>query len=121
MDKNKLQEFKALLLQEKSKILNTGMLRKAEDLHVSSDDLSDEADLANTVINQQVTFSMRSRELEKLRAIEDALYRIEDGTYGQCEDCGEPIGEKRLRFQPWTSLCIEHAEEQEKSQTKIAV
>ena len=63
---------------------------------------------------------MRDRELTKLRAIEEALMRIEDGTYGMCEDCEEEIGEKRLRNQPWTTLCITHAEEREREKNKFA-
>ncbi|MCK5884035.1 MAG: TraR/DksA family transcriptional regulator [Bacteriovoracaceae bacterium] len=123
MNKKQLEEFKEILLKEKTKIMNGGILTAAEDLHVSADDLADEGDLANTVINQQVTFSLRNREMIKLRSIEEALMRINDGTYGQCDDCGEPIGEKRLASQPWATLCIEHAEEHERATglNKIAV
>ena len=120
MEKAKLEEYRKLLLQLKSKILNNGIIKKADDLAVSTDDLADETDLASSVISQQVTFNMRDRELTKLRAIEEALMRIEDGTYGMCEDCEEEIGEKRLRNQPWTTLCITHAEEREREKNKFA-
>lgn len=119
MKKAKLEKLKNHLLQLKTQILNGGILRSVEDLTVSSDDLADEADLATNVINQQVSFSMRQRELSKLRSIEEALYRVEEGTYGYCEECDEEIGEKRLMNQPWTTLCITHAEEQEREQMKF--
>lgn len=119
VEKAKMEKFKTLLLQAKVKIMNGGILRSNEDLTVSSDDLSDEADLAASVINQQVTFNMRQRELGKLKAIEDALYRMEQGTYGHCEECDESIGDKRLENQPWTTLCITHAEEQERENQKF--
>ena len=119
MDKVKTEKFKTLLLQAKMKIMNGGILRSTEDLTVSSDDLSDEADLATSVINQQVTFNMRQRELVKLKAIDEALYRVEQGSYGHCEECDEAIGEKRLENQPWTTLCITHAEEQERENQKF--
>ena len=119
MDKAKMEKFKALLLQAKIKIMNGGILRSTEDLQVSTDDLSDEADLASSVINQQVTFNMRQRELIKLKAIDEALYKVEQGTYGHCEECDEGIGEKRLENQPWTSLCITHAEELERENMKF--
>lgn len=119
MDKVKMEKFKTLLLQAKMKIMNGGILRSTEDLTVSSDDLSDEADLATSVINQQVTFNMRQRELVKLKAIDEALYRIEQGSYGHCEECDEAIGEKRLENQPWTTLCITHAEELERENQKF--
>ena len=108
MDKAKIEKFKALLLQTKVKIMNGGILRS-----------SDEADLASSVINQQVTFSMRQRELVKLKAIDEALYRCEQGSYGHCDECEETIGEKRLENQPWTTLCITHAEELERENQKF--
>lgn len=119
MEKVKLERFKNLLLQLKVKTMNNGILRSNEDLTVPSEDLSDEADLATSVINQQVTFNMRQRELVKLKAIDEALYRIEQGTYGYCEECDDPIGEKRLENQAWTTLCITHAEEQERENQKF--
>ncbi len=119
MENVKMEKFKSLLLQAKIKIMNGGILRSNEDLTVSTDDLSDEADLASSVINQQVTFNMRQRELGKLKAIDEALWRIEQGSYGHCEECDETIGEKRLENQPWTTLCITHAEEQERESQKF--
>jgi DnaK suppressor protein len=114
MNKKTIEKFKENLLQSKTKILNGGILRSNEDLHISSDDLPDEADLANSVINQQVTFNIRQRELSKLRFIDEALHRIDKGTFGCCEECDEAIGAKRLENQPWATLCIEHAEEAER-------
>jgi DnaK suppressor protein len=119
MSKKIFDEFKNDLLQIKSKLLNSGILRSRDDLHISSDDLADEADLATSVIQQQVSFNMRRRELSKLRAVEEALRRIEDGSFGQCEECSELIGKKRLKNQPWTTLCITHAEEQERNSTRF--
>lgn len=119
MNQKELKEFKEKLLMIKSTILNSGVLRSTEDLTISSDDLPDEADLANNVINQQVTFNMRNRELDKLKNIEMALMRIEEGTYGVCEDCEEPIGMKRLNNQPWAEMCITHAEELERQQVQF--
>lgn len=121
MDEKELNNYKEILLQLKTKILNGGILTSREDLRVSSDDLPDEADLAASVINQQVTFNMRQREFTKLRAIESALHRINEGTYGHCEECDEPISPKRLRNQPWATLCITHAEEQEREISKFSI
>jgi DnaK suppressor protein len=119
MTRAELEEYKQRLLQLRNTILNGGILNSAEDLHVSPDDLHDETDLATSVINQQVTFSIRNRELYKLRQVEGALQRIEEGVYGICDDCDEEIGLKRLRNQPWTSLCIIHAEERERENSKF--
>ncbi len=118
MKKEKLEEYKKILLELKQNIVNGRILRAADELAIVQEDLADEADLANNVINQQVNFTIRSKEMEKLRAIEMALYRIEEGTFGICEDCDEPISEKRLKNQPWAHLCITHAEEEEREQQK---
>jgi len=114
MGPKKLAEYKEKLLALKTEIMNRGFLNSTEDLHISSEDLPDEADLASNIINQEVAFSIKNRELEKLKAIDLALYRIQEGTYGLCEDCGEEIGSARLNRQPWTDLCITHAEERER-------
>lgn len=121
MEKLDLTKFKTLLLEHKSRILNGGILTSKEDLHISSDDLADESDIASNVINQHVSMNMRHRELQKLRAIDEALYRIENGSYGCCEECDDVIGLKRLENQPWATLCITHAEEFERQQIQKAV
>lgn len=120
MEKLDTNKFKALLLEHKSRILNGGILSSKEDLHISSDDLMDESDIASNVINQHVSMNMRHREMHKLRSIEEALYRIENGSYGCCEECDEGIGAKRLENQPWATLCITHAEEYERQLTQRA-
>lgn len=116
MDQKRLSYFKKKLLEARTKILNSGILNDLEDIQISSDDLADEADLATSAINQQVTFSIRSRELSKLRRIEAALQRVEDGHYGLCLESGEEIEEKRLENQPWAEYCIEVAEEKEREE-----
>ncbi|EQC51916.1 TraR/DksA family transcriptional regulator [Bacteriovorax sp. DB6_IX] len=119
MEKKELEYYKEKLLKLKTEILNNGVIRRKEDLEISSDDLPDEADIATAVINQQVTFNMRAREMEKLRNIEFALQRIEEGTYGHCDECDDPIGKKRLENQPWADLCITHAEEREREENRF--
>ncbi len=120
MTKIEWDGYKKTLLTLKAQIINSGALKAPADLHVAAEDLSDETDLASSVINQTVTFNIINRELEKLRLIDEALRRIEDGTYGKCEECETPIGEKRLRTQPWTTLCITHAEERERETKKFS-
>lgn len=119
MDKNKIEHYRGLLLKHRQQILNVGLLNKSEDLHVSEDDLSDETDLASSLIQQQINCTIRDREYVKLRRIDATLDRCAEGTYGMCEDCEEEIGLKRLENQPWSELCIQHAEEREKEESQI--
>ena len=114
MDEKFKKKQKESLLNIKNQIINNGLLKSKEGLEISSEDLPDETDLANSVINQQIIFNMRSRELNKLRLIEAALARIDNGEYGCCDECDEEIPAKRLENQPWATLCIFHAEEKER-------
>jgi DnaK suppressor protein len=118
MKKQKLEYFKTKLLDARNKILNSGVLSNFEDLHINSDDTADEADLASNTINQQVSFSIREKEMTKLRRIDAALERVEDGSFGFCLESGDEIEEKRLETQPWAEFCIEVAEEKEREQAQ---
>lgn len=119
MDKKKLDYFKGLLLKHRAQIMTVGLVNRSDDLHVAEEDRSDETDLASSLIHQQISCTMRDRELVKLRLIDIALERIESGHYGHCEECDEEISHKRLENQPWTDLCLEHAEERERQQGQI--
>lgn len=114
MNEKKLKHFEEKLLQARTQIVNSGILNDLEDLKIKSDDLADDADLANSTINQQVTFSIRAKEMAKLKRIDAALGRIEEGTYGYCLESGEEISERRLEGQPWAEYCLEVAEEMER-------
>lgn len=121
MTQKDLDHYRTLLMSAKTKILNGAIIQSSEDLQISSDDLPDEADIASHVVNQEVSLSMRNREMAKLKLIDQALERIENQSYGFCEECDSPIGKKRLEKQPFTTLCITHAEEQERENTLRAV
>ncbi|WP_420174929.1 TraR/DksA family transcriptional regulator [Luteococcus sp. OSA5] len=45
-----------------------------------------------------------------LDQVERAMTKLDDGSYGRCDECGEPIGEARLEFRPWSVRCVEHAQ-----------
>ncbi len=119
MDKKKIEHYKQLLLKQRQQILNVGLLNKSDDLHVSEEDLSDETDLATSLVQQQLSCTIRDREYAKLRKIDAALDRVNEGVYGHCEECEEEINAKRLENQPWSDLCIQHAEEKEREESQI--
>ena len=114
MEKKQIQHFKEKLLSARGQIINSGVLSNFDDLQIKADDLADEADLANSTINQQVSFSIREKEMNKLKRIDNALARVEEGSYGVCIESGEEIENKRLETQPWAEFCIEVAEEHER-------
>jgi DnaK suppressor protein len=93
------------LLAEGSKTVN-GMAK-------DSGRLPDPSDQATLVSEREFTLRMRDRERKLITKIKDALERIENGTYGICEECEEEISEGRLKARPVTALCIDCKSRQE--------
>jgi DnaK suppressor protein len=119
-DEKFITEQKNLLLKFREQTINDIGQKSNDDLHVDSDEVIEDGDQAQTYLNQNLSFGLRERELTKLREIEAALSRIEDGSYGICEEFEEPISKKRLQKVPWTRLCIEAAEQLEREKTQYS-
>jgi DnaK suppressor protein len=77
------------------------------------DKLSDRVDRASFASDVGFALRIRNREAKLIGKIRDALDRLEEGTFGICEECGEEIPLKRLMARPVTTLCIECKKEQE--------
>jgi len=73
----------------------------------------DEIDAASFASDMGLTLRIRERESRLIKKIRDALERLEDGTFGFCEECGEEIPYKRLMARPVTTFCIHCKKEQE--------
>ncbi len=119
MRKRDLEKIRKDLQELKDK-LTTGALEVGDrDLSSDREDLLDSGDVATVELNQSFKIRLREREEKLLRKIEAALARIDGGTYGVCEECGEEIEIKRLLVRPVTTLCIDcksRQEAEEKSQ-----
>lgn len=116
MNAKDTEYFKKKLLAAKNQILSGSTINDLDDLKIQPEDMADEGDLANSAVSQQISFSLREKEMTKLRRIEAALGRIEEGTFGVCLESEEEIERKRLEVQPWAEYCLEVAEEHEKEQ-----
>lgn len=81
----------------------------------------DPTDRATLESEHALTLRIRDRERKLRNKIEDALARIEDGTFGICEVCEEEIGFKRLEARPVTTLCINCKSEQEQDEEKHGI
>ena len=80
-------------------------------------EFADPADRATAESDRSFTLRIRDRERRLIRKIQSALQRIEDGSYGICEECGEEIGVPRLKARPVTRLCINCKAKQEEDET----
>ena len=104
--------FKEALLRKRGEILAEGSSKQitaSMDTNTRQGDLADQATGNNEV---HIQLKLKQTDAKILQAIEEALLRIEKGTYGICRDCGEPIAEARLRAIPWTRVCITCKEKQ---------
>ncbi|TXH38475.1 MAG: RNA polymerase-binding protein DksA [Rhodospirillaceae bacterium] len=104
--RQKLLAWKTELLKESNETLN----------HLQEESLSepDIADRASLETDRALELRTRDRERKLISKIDEALLRIEDGTYGYCEETGEPIGIKRLEARPIATLSIEAQERHER-------
>ncbi len=114
MNKVQLKKFKTLLTEKRDEIVKKAKQTLEEDMSLDSNDLPDEMDLASSEYLQSFTFRLRGREKAFLEKIQKALVKIDDGTFGVCEECSEEISVKRLEARPETTLCIRCKEDQER-------
>ena len=114
MNKVQLKKFKTLLTEKREEIVKKAKQTLEEDMTLDANDLPDEMDLASSEYLQSFTFRLRGREKSFLDKINKALVKIDDGTFGVCEECGEEISVKRLEARPETTLCIKCKEDQER-------
>jgi DnaK suppressor protein len=105
--------YKDALLRKRGELQGSGggnkPLQASIETNTRQGDLADQASGNNEV---HIQLKLKQTDAKILQAIEEALYRIEKGTYGVCRDCGEPIAQARLNAIPWTRVCITCKEKQ---------
>lgn len=109
--KQKLINWKNELLKESSQTLNN--------LQSDNEAKPDITDRASEEIDRSFELRTRDRERKLINKINSALQRIEDGSYGYCEETGEPIGLKRLEARPVATLSLEAQEMHEKAEKRL--
>lgn len=104
--KKDLEKQKETLLADAGVILGNG-------LNQGNETLTDLGDQASAEADQNFTLRLREREQKLLKKIDEAIDRINEGTFGICESCGGQISVKRLKARPVTTLCIDCKTKQE--------
>ena len=105
--REKLVEMRRVVLREIDNDLKEGR-------EGVKDDGKDTYDLASEERDREISFILSDREREKLQSIQEALERIEDGSYGMCESCESEIASARLEALPFTRLCVSCQSDREK-------
>ena len=109
--KRELEGFKKVLLQHRNVV--TGNMSSLDGEGRGSS--GDEGDLSSENFEIELTLSAMQSETNLVQEIDEALQRIDDGSYGICEDTGDLIPEARLQAIPWTRLCVEAQARRERS------
>ncbi len=109
--RQKLLSWKKDLLKESSQTLNN--------LQNENEAKPDITDRASEEINRSFELRTRDRERKLINKIDAALQRIEDGSYGYCDETGDPISIKRLEARPVATLSLEAQEMHEKAEKRI--
>ena len=111
--KKKLTEWKSDIIKSNNEALYNGSM---DDNSVSADIV----DQASSYTDKNVEMKAINRQIKLISKIDQALKKIQDGTYGFCEETGEPIGIKRLIARPVAALCIAAQEKHEKEEKVYA-
>ncbi|MDD2337245.1 MAG: RNA polymerase-binding protein DksA [Geobacteraceae bacterium] len=115
MDFEKLEHFRGILLEEMRSLLEDAE-KTVSEMNADTTNFPDPTDRATQESDRTFELRIRDRERKLLLKIREALERIENGSFGTCEMCGEEIGEARLKVRPVTTLCIDCKIEQEKTE-----
>ncbi|MBN2232316.1 MAG: RNA polymerase-binding protein DksA [Deltaproteobacteria bacterium] len=118
MTKEQLEHFRQVLEDEKRTIIEKMDQMKRGDIHTQREDMLDDADAASVEVDHNLLFRIRGREIHLIKKIDEALEKMDQGTYGICDACGEEINIARLEARPVAPLCISCKEEQEKMEKR---
>jgi len=106
MDKQKLEYFRNLLLEQRRQATEDLRADRATALE-DDDGVEDIGDMSVFDLNRSTALDLASRQSRLIQDIDDALGRIENGTYGQCVRCGKPLDEERLKAMPTAKYSAE--------------
>ena len=113
MDSKKSDHYKKKLLEKKSELFRVVSMTEQYGREADGDSTQDVADKAANSYTKEFLFSQSSNERYLLQLVDEALSRVEEGTFGVCVSCDNEIQQKRLEAVPWTRHCINCQERQE--------
>jgi DnaK suppressor protein len=106
MDKRKSKTYRDKLLVRREGLVGQVQAAEAYSRERDAEATQDPADMAANAYTKELMMSMSTNDRQLLESIDGALSRIEQGTYGKCIHCGEPILDKRLDAVPWARHCL---------------
>lgn len=118
MRKRELDRIKKELLKRRAEILGQALDPRNGDLKSERENQLDSGDLASEEVDRSFKIRLREREEKLLKKIDSVLGRVDDKSFGICDDCGQPIEIKRLVARPVTTLCINCKSLQEEEENR---
>lgn len=104
MSKSKLKEIEKRLIEERETLVRK---LSSNDLSIDDSETPDPVDLAVRNYSKNVMLAVSENDSRQLALIDEALLRIKDDEYGECQNCEKPINPKRLNAIPWARYCLE--------------
>jgi DnaK suppressor protein len=106
LDKRALDHFKKLLLKEREQLFGNVKQIHESSKEMGQNGIQDIGDEAANIYNRQILLTLNENDRFLLKEVDEALDRIKTSTYGICDECGEPIGLKRLEVKPVAKYCV---------------
>jgi DnaK suppressor protein len=114
-----VETFKRKLLEMRRDLLGQVERKKLYSKEVGEDGIPDSGDVAAYSYSKEVLMGLGENERTKLRLVEEALAKFDEGTYGVCERCEEAIPVKRLELLPFTRYCVQCQTELERESATL--
>jgi len=114
IDDKKLACFEDLLINMRKEVLKESLHKRLKEVDEGYEEAKDVYDIASDERGKDLSLLLSDRDQEKIEAINEALLRIKNKTYGICIECGKDIPEGRLKIMPFTDLCVECKEDLER-------
>lgn len=115
LNRETLVKFQNRFEEEMKRIVSKTATQMKE-LEIPNEETADETDLTALELDQSLRMKLHQREASFLHKLEEGLARIADGSFGECEGCGEDIGVKRLEVRPTATYCVMCKEEEERKE-----
>lgn len=120
MSRKKLEEFRNILIGKKNELIQEAV-QTVGDLTEVQEVLPDMTDQASAEMDRNFMLRIKDRERKLIFKINEVIKRIDDGTYGVCEICGDMITEQRLKARPETTQCIECKTDMEEQERRASI
>lgn len=124
--KLELKNIRKELVAAKAQVLEELLKLKGESLNKTFKDASGDlsgysfhmADMATDLYDREFSLELAEGERDTLYALDEAIKRVDEGSYGRCDSCGDVISKQRLKAMPQVEYCIKCQEKEEKSESK---